>query len=124
MKTVDKYYHEVVKTVYHTNRGKSVGVYETVLGRFLDYDKARMFSDKKSLEWRNKLADENEHWIFHISPIDIPLDESTNLDFDAELSNCFSKSGFDEAVCIEVIEYKLDDDRYDKNGNEILEEKI
>ena len=124
MKTVDKYYHEVLKTVHYTNKeGEFVSEYATVLGRFLDYDKAQGFSYKKSLEERKKLADENEHWIFYISPIDTPLDESTNLDFEAELSGCFSKNGFDTDVCIEVIGYKLDDDKYDKNGNEILEEK-
>ena len=123
MKTVDKYYHEVVKTVDYSNKGEFVSTYETVLGRFLDHNKAQGFSYKKSLEERNKLADENEHWIFYISPIDIPLDESTNLDFEAHLFDCHSKNGFDVDVSIEVVEYKLDDDRYDKNGNEILEEK-
>ena len=123
MKTIDKYYHEVVKTVHYSNEGESVGTYETVLGRFLDLNKAWGFSYKKSLEERKKLADESKKWIFYISPIDIPLDDSTNLDFEAELDKDFSKSGYDEYVCIEVIAYKLDDDKYDENGNEILEEK-
>ena len=123
MKTVDKYYNEVVKTVQYSNKGESVSTYETVIGRFLDHDKAMGFSCKKSLEERKKLADENKNWIFYISPIDIPLDESTNLDFEAELIDCPSKNGLDVYVTIEVIDYKLDDDRYDEDGNEILEEK-
>ena len=123
MKTVDKYYNEVVKTVHYSNKGESVSTYETVIGRFLDHDKAMGFSCKKSLEERKKLADENKNWIFYISPIDIPLDESTNLDFEAELIDCPSKNGLDVYVTIEVIDYKLDDDRYDEDGNEILEEK-